>query len=65
MATVYAVTDRENKDRRDPVVDSFLTREDAEKFVREYQYGTVKIEEFTEEEFREMFAKAFLGTMIK
>lgn len=44
----YAVTDRDDKDRKDPIVDVFFTREQAQSFANEWTVtgGAYQIEEF-------------------
>jgi hypothetical protein len=47
----YIVTDRDNKDRENPIVESFDSREEAEKMVAESSYGDgYAIEEWEREE---------------
>lgn len=46
---IYVLTDRNDKDREDFVIDSFDTREDAEEYAREWseQYGSCEVEEWS------------------
>lgn len=46
---IYLVTDRNDKDREDPMIDFFETREAAEQFAAEWSaaYGECQIEEWT------------------
>lgn len=45
---IYIVTDREDKDREDPVIDFFETCADAEAFAAEWRrdFGDCQIEEW-------------------
>lgn len=46
----YIVTDRNNVDRENPIVDSFDTREEAEKFVEECRNDVMVPQELDIEE---------------
>lgn len=46
----YLVTDRNNKDRETPIVDSFDTREAAEKFVEDCRNDEIMPQELEVEE---------------
>lgn len=45
---LYILTDREDKDRTDPIIDSFTTCEAAEAYKAELGYGTVEVWESVE-----------------
>jgi len=54
--TTFLLTDRNNKDRENPVIDTFTTREAAEAYRVECEngplgYGPLQIEEAEEEDF--------------
>ena len=62
--SVFAVCDFEDKDRENPIIDTFPTREAAEKFAAEWSadYGHCTIKEMSEEnafEYQERGHKAF------